>query len=107
MKRAFCIVLALVLMLCLASSALALSGTVRVSTWLNLRKSANTSSGLEGYMRNGTPVTIWDDGNKTNGFYRISGWSYSHHAPKDKLDDDSLWTGGATRIGWGHSDYIK
>lgn len=97
MKRIIAIVLALALTLCCTTSAFALTGTVQVSTWLNLRKAASTSAGIRAYMQNGTVVTILDNGNKTNGFYYIYGYGYADH---------DTWSDGAYHYGWGHSDYI-
>lgn len=97
-KRIVAIGLVVVLLLCFASSALAITGTVSVSTWLNLRKKASTSSTIIAYMKNGTVVQILDNANITNGFYRIKGESYTNH---------HNWTGKATRTGYGSANYIQ
>lgn len=103
MKRAFCIVLVLVLMLCFTSNALAFQGTVKVKTWLNLRKSPSTGAGINGYMQNGTIVTVLDTMNLTNGFYHIRGRSYTTHPESDGTGG---WTGQATRTGYAYHSYL-
>ena len=96
-KRIVAMGLVAVLLLCFASSALAIKGTVSVSTWLNLRKKASTSATIIAYMKDGTEVEILDNANKTNGFFHIKGDSYLNH---DK------WTGKDTRTGYASADYI-
>ncbi len=97
------VAMTLVLCFCFASSAFALTtiGTVTLKdddSWLNLRKTASTSSTVIAYMQNGTVVTILDEANITNGFYRISGRSYTNHHD---------WSGKATRTGYASTSYIK
>lgn len=100
MKKLVSMALVLVLCVCFASSAFALTttGTVKVDTWLNLRKSASTSATIIAYMQNGTKVTVLDEANITNGFYHISGRSYTNHHD---------WSGKATRTGYASASYIK
>lgn len=98
MKRITCLVLVFALVFCFAGTAFAISGTVHVSTWLNLRKSPSTDAVIIAYMKDGTPVTILDEANKTNGFYHISGYSYTNHHD---------WSGGAYRTGYGSASFIK
>ncbi len=97
-KRIVAMGLAVAMLLCFASSALAISGTVSVSTWLNLRKEASTTSTIVAYMKDKTTVEILDNANKTNGFFRIRGESYKDH---------HNWTGKATRTGYASAAYIK
>lgn len=96
-KRIVAMGLVVILLLCFASSALALTGTVKVSTWLKLHKSASTSSTTLAYLKNGTIVEILDNASKTNGFFHIKGYSYTDH---------HNWTGGKVRSGYASADYI-
>lgn len=97
MKKLVSMALVLVLCFCFASSAFALTGTVKVSTWLNLRKEPKSNSTVIAYMKNGETVTILDEANKTNGFFHIRGYSYTNH---------DNWTGRAERTGYASASYI-
>lgn len=99
MKKLVSMALVLVLCVCFASSAFAIDGRVNVSTWLNLRKAASTTSGIRAYIKNNTQVEIIDGLGQDSGFYHIRSESYMNH---DTWDVE----GKATRIGYASMKYI-
>lgn len=106
MKKLVCFALVLVLLFAFASNAFAFQGTVNVKTWLNLRRGPGDNYTTRGYMRNGTIVTVLDTMNLTNGYYHIRGYYYEHHAPKNDLNNDSLWTGRTLGEGYAYHSYL-
>lgn len=70
-KKLVCLCLVLVCIFALTANAFALTGTVKVNDYLNVRKSASTSGTIKGYLANNDTVTIKDSGSITNGFYKI------------------------------------
>lgn len=98
MKKIVCFALTLVCLFTTIASALALTGTVAVNDYLNVRKTASTSGTIIGYLGNGNTVTVLDGGSITSGFYHINADCYLKRT----------LTGSTKNMnGYGSSSYIK
>lgn len=100
MKKFVALILALALMCCFASSAFAITGTVSLSdpdSFLFMRNAPSTSASVRAYLRHNTTVTLLDGASQTNGFYHVTGWSYTSRTDL---------TTGADRTGYASAAYI-
>ena len=83
MKKMICLVLVLICVFTIAAPAFAETyptGTVHVSTWLNVHNKPSLSSGLVGYLKNGERVSIIRMDAGISPFYYIKGGIHADHS---------------------------
>lgn len=78
MKRMISLALVLACLLIMAAPAYAQTATVRVGTWLTVRKEGNSSSAVIGYLKNGDTVDILEMAYDVD-YVRVRGVFRSNH----------------------------
>lgn len=86
MKKTLSLILVLVLLMMLAAPAYALTGTVKVGTWLNVRKGPAKSYATIGYLMNGDKVQVYEKYPDT-GYVRIIGPISSTHPEASSISE--------------------
>ena len=114
MKKMICLVLVLICVFTIAAPAFAETyptGTVHVSTWLNVHKKPSLSSGLVGYLKNGERVSIIRMDAGISPFYYIKGGIHADHSWADSIIAPVAYGmenefNAVQQYGYVHKDYI-